>query len=75
MAQNEEAERKEAIEAFADELLDNGPLDVDGINLGSEDQYYVLSMDDWVLDEVNDILNENGMNLVVDHGQVILETF
>lgn len=71
--QTDEECRKMAIESLAEELREV-ELDEGGVNLGSEDQYYALSFDEYAIDEVNDILREHGMELVLDHGQAFLNS-
>lgn len=50
----------------------------DAINLGSTEEFFGefgVEVDEWLIDGLNEWLNKRGLNLIDEHGQLILEEY
>ena len=62
-------ERKAKIDEFVEMITETLlPLDDDGIYLGSVEDYPLLTEDEWIVDEINELLNEHGVAIEVNEG-------
>jgi hypothetical protein len=68
----DDSERALEIAELVDEIMTITLDEDNAMNLGSEENYPALSIDEWAIDEVNEQLEEFGIYLSVEFGQVFL---